>query len=85
MWRFLSATRRIGLALARAFGLIRRETLMLGGEMRELERLKADIAARLRAACAHFPDREFAELIDQIAHVELKYARRIAPSSLAAE
>jgi hypothetical protein len=44
-------------------------------ENRDLELLKADIAARLRAACAHFPENEFAELVHQIATVELKYGR----------
>lgn len=58
---------------------------MLDDEIRELESLKADIASRLRSACAHFPESEFADLVAQIAHVELKYARRIATSSAVAE
>ena len=44
-------------------------------ESRDLELLKADIASRLRAACAHFSEREFAELVHQIASIELKYGR----------
>jgi len=44
-------------------------------ENRELELLKADIASRLRSACAHFSEREFAELVHQIASIELKYGR----------
>jgi hypothetical protein len=49
---------------------------MLNDEIRDLEGLKGDIASRLRSACAHFSDREFADLVEQIAQVELKYARR---------
>jgi hypothetical protein len=44
-------------------------------EIRDLELLKADIAARLRLACAHFPESDFADLVHQIASIELKYAR----------
>lgn len=44
-------------------------------ESRDLELLKADIALRLRSACAHFSEREFAELVHQIASIELKYGR----------
>jgi hypothetical protein len=44
-------------------------------ESRELELLKADIASRLRSACAHFSEGEFAELVHQIASIELKYGR----------
>jgi hypothetical protein len=44
-------------------------------ESRDLELLKADIASRLRSACAHFSEREFAELVHQIASIELKYGR----------
>jgi len=44
-------------------------------ENRELELLKADIASRLRSACAHFSERDFAELVHQIASIELKYGR----------
>ena len=47
-------------------------------EAREIELLKADIAIRLRIVCAHFPEPEFAELIDQIARIESKYALRAA-------
>ena len=43
-------------------------------EIRDLELLKADIAARLRVACAHFSEIDFAELVHQIASIELKYA-----------
>ena len=43
-------------------------------ENRDFELLKADIASRLRSACAHFPEREFAELVHQIASIELKYS-----------
>ncbi len=56
--------------------------MTLNDEMRDLESLKADIASRLRPSCAHFPDSEFEDLVNQIAHVELKYARHIAPSSV---
>jgi hypothetical protein len=48
---------------------------MLHEENRDLEILKADIAARLRVACAHFSDTDFADLVHQIASIELKYAR----------
>jgi len=48
---------------------------MHNDEIPVLERLKADISARLRAACAHFPQHEFEELVQQIAQFELKYAR----------
>jgi len=58
---------------------------MLNEEIRDLESLKADIASRLRTACAHFPESEFADLVAQIAHIELKYARRIATSPPVAE
>jgi hypothetical protein len=44
-------------------------------ENRDLELLKADIATRLRSACAHFTEHEFAELVHQIASIELKYGR----------
>lgn len=44
-------------------------------EARDLELLKADIAARLRPACAHFSELEFTELVHQIASIELKYSR----------
>jgi hypothetical protein len=49
---------------------------MLKDELRDLEALKSDIASRLRSACAHFSEGEFADLVEQIAQVELKYARR---------
>jgi hypothetical protein len=42
----------------------------------DLELLKADIAARLRVACAHFSETDFAALVHQIASIELKYARK---------
>ena len=58
---------------------------MVNDEIRDLESLKAVIASRLRTACAHFPESEFADLVTQIAHVELKYSRRIATSSSIAE
>lgn len=58
---------------------------MMNDEIRDLDNLKADIASRLRSACSHFPESEFADLVAQIAHVELKYARRIATSSSVAE
>lgn len=57
---------------------------MVSNKSRDLEELKADIASRLSSACAHFPRHEFDDLVNQIAHVELKYARRIAPSSFEA-
>jgi hypothetical protein len=49
-------------------------------ETRDLELLKVDIAARLRAACAHFSENEFAELVHQIASLELKYGRNALSS-----
>lgn len=52
-------------------------------EVRDLDLLKADIASRLRSACAHFSEREFTELVHQIASIELKYARN--PLGSAAE
>jgi hypothetical protein len=48
-------------------------------EIRDLDLLKIDISARLRSACAHFPPHEFAELVHQIACIELKYGRRGQP------
>ena len=54
---------------------------MANDEVRDLESLKADIASRLRAVCAHLSDREFAELVEQIALVERKYARRAETDS----
>jgi len=53
----------------------RQAVLMHHEESPDLEMLKADIAARLRAACAHFSEREFADLVHQIASIELKYGR----------
>ena len=44
-------------------------------ESPDLELLKADIASRLRSACAHFSERDFADLVHQIASIELKYGR----------
>ncbi|HSU92336.1 MAG TPA: hypothetical protein VLI43_01415 [Gemmatimonadaceae bacterium] len=51
-------------------------------EIRDLELLKADIASRLRPACAHFSERDFAELVHQIAAIELKYARNPLSSAV---
>jgi hypothetical protein len=48
---------------------------MISDEIRDLELLKADITSRLRSACQHFPEGEFEELVNQIAQIELKYAR----------
>jgi hypothetical protein len=44
-------------------------------EKGDLDLLKADIAARLRSACAHFPPGEFDDLVHQMACIQLKYAR----------
>ena len=49
---------------------------MRNDENPDLDLLKADISSRLRSACAHFPQREFEELVHQIAQIELKYTRR---------
>jgi hypothetical protein len=43
-----------------------------------IDDLKTDIAHRLRPICSHFPDEEFAALIDQIARIEYKYAQKAA-------
>jgi hypothetical protein len=43
-----------------------------------IEELKTDIAQRLRPVCAHFPEEEFTDLIDQIARIEHKYAQKAA-------
>ncbi len=51
-------------------------------EIRDLESRKADIASRLRSSCSHFPEEEFADLVNQIATVELKYARRITATAV---
>ncbi|MEP7086569.1 MAG: hypothetical protein ABI884_04485 [Gemmatimonadota bacterium] len=56
--------------------------MMKHDEIRDLESLKADIASRLRLSCAHFPETEFADLVHQIATVELKYARRITATAV---
>ena len=48
-------------------------------EKGDLELLKADIAARLRSACAHFPPGEFDELVHQMACIQLKYTRSLSP------
>jgi hypothetical protein len=50
-------------------------------DTRDLNLLKSDIALRLAPVCSHFPATEFAELIDQIARIELKYARRAASTA----
>ena len=49
---------------------------MPNDDLRDLELLKAEISSRLRSACAHFPERDFEELVHQIAQIELKYAQR---------
>lgn len=54
---------------------------MFSDEIRDLETRKADIAARLRSACGHFSDAEFAALVNQIAEIEIKYARWETESS----
>ena len=51
-------------------------------EIRDLELLKADIASRLRPACAHFSERDFAEIVHQIASIELKYALNALSSAV---
>jgi hypothetical protein len=53
-------------------------------ETRDLLALEADISARLRTACAHFPESEFEDLVRQIARIELKYARTSPQGSGAA-
>ena len=50
-------------------------------ETPDLDKLKADIASRLRTACAHLPEDEFADLVHQIAWVKLKYSRLGGPES----
>ena len=55
--------------------LERQAVLMHHAENHDLELLKADIATRLRAACAHFSEHDFAELVHRIASIELKYGR----------
>ena len=54
---------------------------MASNDIRDLQLLKADIASRLRSACRHFRDQDFAELVHQIAQIELKYARRETAAS----
>jgi len=44
-------------------------------EKGDLDLLMADIATRLRSACAHFPPGEFADLVHQMAWIQLKYTR----------
>lgn len=46
-------------------------------EARELQRLTADISARIRRVCAHMPDDEFAALVMDIARVRLRYEQRV--------
>ena len=41
-----------------------------------LEQLRANISARLRRVCTHLSDEQFAELVDDIADVTLKYEMR---------
>lgn len=41
-----------------------------------LERLKRDIAARLRPVCARLPEAEFAALVDRVARLDMKYRAR---------
>ena len=53
---------------------------MSSDDIRDLEILKADIASRLRPACAHFCEADFDDLVHQIAQIEVKYARRGAES-----
>ena len=42
----------------------------------ELQRLTADISARLRRVCSHLPDNEFADLVLDIARVRMRYEQR---------
>jgi hypothetical protein len=39
----------------------------------DVERVTADIAARLRRVCAHLPDDEFAQLVLDVAQVRMRY------------
>ena len=41
-----------------------------------LDQLRAHISARLRRVCTHLSDEQFAELVDDIADVTLKYDDR---------
>ena len=50
-------------------------------EKLDLELLKVDIAARLRSACAHLPPGEFADLVHQMACIQLKYTRSAPPGA----
>ena len=45
-------------------------------EAQELQRLTANISARLRKVCAHLPDDEFSELVVDIVRVRLRYEER---------
>ena len=48
-------------------------------ETDELERLIADIAARLRGVCAQLPEAEFSALVLDIARVRMRYEPRVTP------
>lgn len=50
-------------------------------EKGDLDLLKADIAARLRSACAHFPPEEFDDLVHRMACIQLKYTRSAPPET----
>lgn len=48
------------------------------GRRQRFDRMKADIARRLRPVCASMPQQEFDELVERIATINIKYdARRI--------
>ncbi|MEX2152505.1 MAG: hypothetical protein WD825_04150 [Gemmatimonadaceae bacterium] len=41
-----------------------------------LDTAKHDIASRLRRVCAHFAEEEFAELVDRMAEIDVRYRMR---------
>ena len=48
-------------------------------ETGELQRLTADIAARLHRVCSELPDEEFSALVLEIARVRMRYEERVTP------
>ena len=44
-----------------------------GTDTPRVDQLKGEISARLRRVCSHLTDEQFAALVDDIAHVTLRY------------
>lgn len=56
------------------------------GRRQRFDRMKADIARRLRPVCARMPEPEFDALVERIAAINIKYdARRIGENPVLKE